>query len=301
MFSESSTDASADHPTATMSLLEVVRIERQRLQRDRFQGRDPVVSGPSGKTATRIVARLIAADREGALVRLAEEAVNPAEDRAEEALQAAIDALTTWSFDRFNRELAIAGRFAHEPARQQRTSALRALGALLRALVVKAPGERLGTERAALDRLLPALDELAAGERDHYGAEARRLYTFWQEAVSAPAAWRRWALLRAQLAIRCDADESALAWSIRAWDRERPATFAADSAVATLVEAARRSFAGLIDPASVPQADEEPLRPREVVHAVSAAIFAHDEGDDARDPFAFVPYHPPSAPGEQPV
>ena len=299
MSSGSSTDASAEPTTATMSLLEAVRIERQRVQRDRFQGRDPIVSGPSGKTATVTVARLIAADREGALVRLSETMVNPAEDRAEEALQAAIDALTTWSFDRFNRELAIAARFAREPARQQRVSALRALGALLRALVVKAPGERLGTERAALDRLLPALDQLAAGERDHYGAEARRLHTFWQEAVSAPAAWRRWALLRAQLALRCDADESALAWSIRAWDCEQLAPFAADSPVATLVEAARRSFTRLIDPANVPQAEEEPLRPRDVVLAVSAALLARDDGDQARDPFAFVPYYPPSAPGEQ--
>ncbi len=301
MSSGSSANAAPEHSTATMSLLEAVRIERQRVQRDRFQGRDPIVSGPSGKTAAGTLARLIAADREGALVRLAGEAVNPAEDRAEEALQAAIDALTTWSFDRFNRELAIAARFAREPARQQRASALRALGALLRALVVKAPGERLGTERAALDRLLPTLDRLAAGERDHYGTEARRLFGFWQEAASTPAAWRRWALLRAQLALRADADESALAWSLRAWDREQPAAFTADPAVTALVEAVRRSFAGLIDPTRVPPAEEEPPRARDVVLAVSTTVLAHDDAEDTRDPFAFVPYHPPPAAEERPV
>src|SRR5215217_7533185 len=84
------------------------RLERERLElaRARFVGRDPIARGPRGARAGEMLARVLAADREGALVRLDGELLNPGEDRAEAALQRAIGALTNWGFDTVRRELA---------------------------------------------------------------------------------------------------------------------------------------------------------------------------------------------------
>jgi hypothetical protein len=281
-----------DDMAATAALVESIHAEREQIRRDRFQGRDPRLAGPTGKTAALTLARLFAADREGALVRAGGETFNPSEDRAEEALQTAIGALSAWNFDVFNREVSTAARLARDPSRQQRASALRAVGAALRGLVLTAPGERLGPERGALERLLPTLDHLAEVERAHYGAETQRLLAIWREAATNPALWRRWALLRAQLALRSSADESALAWALRAWDREQPSPFSADPALDALIAAVRRTFATLVNPTVDEEEVADAPRTRDVLLAVTAAILAHDAAD-ARDPFAFVPFHPP--------
>jgi hypothetical protein len=294
-----------DDVAATSALIESIRAERERIRRNRFQGKDPRLAGPAGKTAAVTLARMFAADREGALVRAGGETFNPGEDRAEEALQTAIDALSVWNFDAFVRELSTTARLARDPARQQRASALRALGATLRALVLTVPGDRLGSERAALTRLLPTLDHLDESERTHYAAESARLMGTWREAAADTALWRRWALLRAQLALRTGADESALAWTLRAWDREQPAPFHVEPALAAVITATRSVFARLANPSEEHAEDLEPPRPRDVVLAVNAAITAHDAGDDGRDPFAFVPFHPPvdsqASAGERPA
>lgn len=283
-----------DDVAATSALIESIRVERERIRRDRFQGKDPRLAGPAGKTAAVTLARVFAADREGALIRAGGETVNPGEDRAEEALRTAVDALTVWNFDAFGRELATAARLARDPMRQQRASALRALGATLRGLVLTTPGERLGTERSALNRLLPTLDHLAEGERAHVAAESERLLRTWREAATDAALWRRWALLRAQLALWVGADESALAWILRAWDREQPSPFPVEPALADVIAATRAVFARLAEPASEMADGIEPPRPRDAFLAVGAAIAAHDAAPEGRDPFAFVPYHPPS-------
>jgi len=54
---------------ATLALIESIRVERERIRRDRFQGKAPRLAGPAGKTAAVTLARVFAADREGALVR----------------------------------------------------------------------------------------------------------------------------------------------------------------------------------------------------------------------------------------
>lgn len=277
---------------ATAALVEAIGAERERIRRDRFQGKDPRLAGPTGKTAALTVASVCAADREGALVRAGGETLNPSEDRAEEAVQAAIDALAGWNFDALRRELSTAARLARDPARQQRVSVHRALGAHLRGLLSTAPGDRLGSARAAFERLLPTLDHLDEAERAHYAAEAQRLLAIWREAATNPALWRRWALLRAQLALRSSADESALAWTLRAWDHEQPSPFTVDPGLAALIAAARYVFAPLVNPtADTVEAAEVP-RTHDVLLTVNAAILAHDADDDARDPFAFVPFHP---------
>src|SRR5829696_571245 len=76
------------------AFLERLERERHELARARFVGRDPSVRGPRGAKAVEVMARVLAADREGALVRLDDGSVNPGEDRAEAALQRAIGSLT---------------------------------------------------------------------------------------------------------------------------------------------------------------------------------------------------------------
>lgn len=285
--------AAGDDGDATAALIELIRAERQRIVRARFQGGDPSVAGPGGRTATSALARLVAADREGALLRAGDHTMNPSEDRAEDALQAAVNALTGWAFDAVGRELATAARLARDPARQQRTSAIRSLAGFMRALIYTTPGERLGSERQTFDRLLPTLDRLDADEREHYHGESERLAVLWREAAIGPPLWRRWALLRARLAQRVGADESAIAWTLRAWDHEQPSRFQPDPALATLIDAGRRIFAPLVTPGSDEPDQGDPPRARDVMMAVSAAILGHDAPDAAasRDPFAFVPYH----------
>ncbi len=290
-----------DDGAASAALIEQIRVERERLHRERFQGQDPAVRGPGGKAALATVARLVAADREGALIHAGGRALNPSEDRAEDALAAAIGALPGCVFDTVSRELATASRFARDPVRQQRATAIRALANMVRAVVFTLPGERLRGEPQALKRLLPTLDRLDDDERSHYQTEADGLHQAWREAADNARLWRRWALLRARLALRAGGDESAIAWALRAWDREQPRPFVPDVQVSTLVSTARRVFEPLLAPEDDVPDEFEPPRARDVVQAISAAIQDHD-GDahaETRDPFAVMPYHPPTVSGDQ--
>lgn len=279
------------------------RLERERLElaRARFVGRDPSVRGPRGARAGEVVARVLAADREGALVRLDDGLVNPGEDRAEAALQRAIGALTNWGFETVRRELAEAAALARVASRQQRIGLIRALAMLMRALTVRAPGERLRGEEASARELLRRLDELSDEEKAHYDAELTRLVGLWRLAATDDAEWRAWALLRGRLALRDSAEESALAWALRAWDRQDVAgRDAAAPGLATLLVAARAVFRPLVEgPDITPDVDArgkqvEPPRAADVLPAVAAALAAREGSDEpfaGVQRFALVPFH----------
>lgn len=283
------------------AFLERLERERRDMARARFVGRDPSVRGPRGARAGELLARVLAADREGALVRLDDGSVNPGEDRAEAALQRAIGALTNWGFDTVRRELGEAAALARVASRQQRIGLIRALALLIRALVVRAPGERLRGEEASARELLRRLDALSDEEKGHYDGELTRLIGLWRSAATEDADWRAWALLRARLALRDGAEESALAWTLRAWDRqEEDARVAAAPGLAALLLAARAVFRPLVEgPAFTPEVDArgkpaELPRAGDVLPAVAAALAAREGSDEpfaGVQRFALVPFH----------
>jgi hypothetical protein len=283
------------------AFLERLERERHELARARFVGRDPSVRGPRGAKAVDVMARVLAADREGALVRLDDGSVNPGEDRAEAALQRAIGALTNWGFDTVRRELGEAAALARVASRQQRIGLIRALAMLVRALVVRAPGERLRGEEGSARELLRRLDELSDEEKAHYDAELTRLVGLWRSAATDDAEWRAWALLRGRLALRDGAEESALAWALRAWDRQEVDTRAAAPGLAALLTSVRAVFRPLVEgPDITPEVDArgkpvEPPRAGDVLPAVAAALAAREGADEpfaGAQRFALVPFHP---------
>ena len=306
------TDAGLDLGAATTeqddadTFAALVGRERQAIGRARFAGRDPVVRGPIGARAAAVVARLLAADREGAPIDLgapdASLRINPAEDRAEDALQRALAALARWRFDAARRDLSVAAALARIPARQQRIELVRALVGLLRAVVLTEPGAHLRGEDVTARGVLIRLDALPLDERDHYAAEIARLLGHWRAAATNDDEWRAWALLRGRLALRAGgiADEAALAWALRAWDRATDEARSPSETLAPLLDAARNAFRPLVDGAGAPV----PLDARgkalpspyagDVLTAVAAALAARDGLDDAfasTRRFALAPFH----------
>lgn len=286
--------------------LDLIDTERQRLARQRFAGSDPALRGPSGARASRTIARILAADRDGALVQAGEMLINPAEDRAEAALQQAVNALSTWDFVAARRELGIAAAAARVPVRQQRISVLRGLVTLVRALVLMPPGERLhGEDRSARGLVLKA-DQLPDAERDYDLAEIERLLAAWREAATDDTGWQAWAVLRGRLALRDGADESVLAWALRAWQRQPvEQQAAAEPALAAQLEQTRGYFRALADDVA---AEEDgataPPRASDVLLGVASALAAAIGAGEPFAPtmrFSFMPYHPPRPPDEQEV
>jgi len=297
--------ASSDGEDAE-AFLDLVADERQAIGRDRFAGRDSAVRGPSGARAAATLARILAADREGAPLDLGAGArwarLNPAEDRAEEALQRAIAALAQWSFLPARRELATAATLARAPVRQQRIELLRALLGLVRAVVLTLPGAPLRGEEATARGVLARLDALPLEERDHYAAEIARLLGHWRGAATDDDEWRVWAVLRGRLALRegAIAEESALAWAIRAWDRGAPADERpADPTLDALLDRARAAFRSLLDGEAPPELDArgkpvDPPRASDVLATVAAALAPRDGTQEpyaVTRRFALTPYH----------
>jgi len=295
-FEHATTDAGWSDAEAD-AFIELVAGERRTLARQRFAGLDPVLKGPAGARAAKTLARLLAADREGALLATGDGRVNPSEDRAEEALQRAIQALSGWGFDTVRRELAIAAGAARAPARQQRIGAIRALAGVARAVVFTPPGERLRGEEVAARGFLARADVLPGAERDHDEAEVARLLAAWREAATDAATWRAWALLRGRLALRAGADESALAWVLRAWDRRDADAPAPDTdpALAGLVASARAVFRPLADgPDAATEDGAESPRAADVLLAIASALAGADGAAEplaATARFAFIPFH----------
>jgi len=289
------------------AFLDLVAAERQAIGRDRFAGRDPAVRGPSGARAAVTLARILAADREGAPLNLGAGAqwpqVNPAEDRAEDALQRAIAALTQWGFAVARRELSVAAALARAAARQQRIELLRALVGLVRAVALTLPGDPLRGEEATARGVLARLDALPLAERDHYAAETARLVGHWRAAAADDDEWRAWALLRGRLALRegAVAEESALAWALRAWDRGIPREERSpDPTLDALLSSARVIFQPLVDGAAAPpELDDRgrpiaPPRATDVLAAIAAALAPRDGSQEpyaVTRRFALAAYH----------
>ena len=284
--------------TASTAFLQMVAAQRLSLAKARFAGNDPTAAGPKGKTAMGTVARVLAADREGALVTAGDETVNPAEDRAEEALQRAINGLSRWQFDTVLRDLNDVSSLSRSLVRQQRASVIRAFVRLVRALIWTEPGERLRPEDAAVRSLLPGLDVLSSAEKEHYDQEVTRLVEHWRAAATDDETWRAWALLRGQLAMRTGAEESTMAWALRAWDRQTEAERGRDPGLTPLLDGARLVFATL---AGTPPPEEAPEPPRgsDVLLAVAGTLAARSgdpEPFSMTTRFSFIRWHEPPAP-----
>lgn len=297
------TQSSATEPVERQQLddaagrefLEMIAAERLNLAKARFAGNDPTATGPKGKTATRTVARVLAADREGALVFTGDVIVNPAEDRAEEALQRAINGLSRWQFETVSRDLNDVSTLSRSLVRQQRASVIRGFMRLVRVLIWTEPGERLRPEDAAVRTLLRGLDLLSADEKQHYEREATRLVAAWRAAATNDQSWRAWALLRGQLAMRMGADESTMAWALRAWERQSEEDQQGDDGMRALVTNARMVFSTLAG-SPLPKDAPDPPRGSDVLLAVAGTLAARTgepEPFSMTTRFSFGRWHEP--------
>jgi hypothetical protein len=212
------------------------------LERARFRGANPVVEVPDGAGALEVAARVLAAERLNARLRIGRRDYNVQEDRAEAGFQQALAALRNWSFPAAQARLDAAGSRAADPALQQRIGLWKLLAQLVRRLVLADPEQKLtgSPERVALEQVRGA-DRLPADEREHYRAEVERI-------VHAHAAAREgtdplprtlWYVLRARLALAVDEPVLSLVWCVRAANTNA-GHLTPDQYLAGLLESGRR-------------------------------------------------------------
>lgn len=230
---------------------------RRQIERRRFAGEDPVVDLSPRLGKADIVARVLAAERAGALLALDGARFNPREDLAEVALRAAIGALRGWSFAAARGRLDEAGERAHDPALQQRVALFKALTRLLSALIYTPLEEKPRGGLGDLDGVIAGLDRLTAEERLHYRDEADRLLNLRETAAGGdPFLAAAWTLIRARLALAAGQDEAAIVWLLHLAARHVPAATAppggAEGYLGTLLGRARAHLLariGVADPA----------------------------------------------------
>lgn len=267
------------------------RIEqvRRQIERQRYAGEDPVVqlSPRLGKAGA--VARILAAERAGALLQLDGTRFNPSEDLAAGASRAALGALRGWSFAAARIHLDEAGERARDPALQQRVALFKALTRLLAALIHTPLDEKpRGGALDDLDDVLAGLDHLSEAERLHYRDEADRLLNLRDAAASGDAfLTAAWTLVRAQLAMRAGQDEAAVVWLLHLAARALPAAGAGNTADAAgdvyldeLLRQARARLLTLVGMADLANTSENAsttsshatVRPRELFNALIAHL-----------------------------
>jgi hypothetical protein len=258
-------------------LRRVAEVGRE-LERARFGGASPVVDVPPGAEGLEVAARVLAAERFNALVRLDGRDYNPQEDRAEADFQNAVAALRAWSFPAAQALLDRAGARASGAILQQRIGVWKLLGQLVRRLVMADPDEELRgrPERWALEHLEGA-DRLPDAERTHYRAEVERLVGEHAAARKGDALARTlWYVLRARLALGADEPVLALAWCVRA-ARTNAGQLTPDEYLEDLLERGRRYVLlamGEVAPDAVGAAREavKGLQAWDLYHALAAQL-----------------------------
>ena len=216
------------------------------LEQARFGGGNPAVVVPPNAPPLEVAARVLAAERANALLRVDGRDYNPLEDRAEADLDRALVALRNGGFASAQALLDAAGARARGPALQQRIGLWKLLVQLVRRLVTADPDEDLrgNPGRWALEHLQGA-DRLPAPEREHYRAEVERLVGVHAaaragaESEDGRVARTLWYALRARLALASDEPVLALAWCVRA-ARVNADQLAPDEYLAELLESGRR-------------------------------------------------------------
>jgi hypothetical protein len=271
--------AQADPPETDAALFDRVAALIDELERARFAGSNPIVDIPAEATTLEIAARVLAAERANALVRVEGRVVNPQEDRAEADFERALGALRYWRFSRVRTLFESAGTRAADPALQQRLGLWKLLADLVRRIVSADPdGDLRGDPgRPALDYLDHA-DRLEPGEADHYRREIARLlaeHKMAREPQDAPAR-ALWYLLRARLALASDEPVLAIAWCVRA-GRSAGEQLAPDAYLAGLLDQGRRYVLlvmGELNEADAEAAREELRRFQawDLYHALAARL-----------------------------
>jgi hypothetical protein len=291
--------AQADPPETDAGLFDRVAALIGELERARFAGGSPVVDIPAGATTLEVAARVLAAERANALVRVGGRVVNPQEDRAEADFARALGSLRYWRFARALALLESAGTRAADPALQQRLGLWKLLADLDQRIVSADPdGDLRGDHgRPALDYLDHA-DRLEPGEADHYRREVARLLAEHEQARQQPGSSARalWYLLRARLALGSDEPVLAIAWCVRA-GRSPGEQLAPDEYLAGLLDQGRRYVLlvmGELNEADAEAAREELRRFQawDLYHALAARLGRVHSFDAHRETarFSIEPY-----------
>ncbi len=280
----------AGHYDRDGSLFERVGELTRDLERARFGGANPPIDVPAGASPLEIAARVLAAERANALLRLDGRLCNPQEDRAESDLRRALAAFRSWSFGAIRGLLEGAGARATDPALQQRIALWKLLADLVQRLVSADPEATLRGDpsRPALE-YLDAADRLDGPESLHYRAEVGRLVAEHATARSEPTSLSRalWYLLRARLALASDEPVLAIAWCVRA-ARAAADRLGTDDYLGNLLDLGRRYVLlamGELEPSAATAARDElrSFQAWDLYHALAAhlgrafAVDAHRE------------------------
>jgi hypothetical protein len=271
--------AQPDPPETDAALFDRVAALIGELERTRFAGGNPVVDIPTNASTVDVAARVLAAERANALVRLEGRVVNPQEDRAEADFARALGSLRYWRFGRARALLESAGSRATDPALQQRLGLWKLLADLVQRIVSADPdGDLRGDPgRPALDYLAHA-DRIEPGESDHYRREVARLLAEHEQARQQQDSPARalWYLLRARLALGSDEPVLAIAWCVRA-GRSTGERLAPDEYLAGLLDQGRRYV--LLVMGELNEADAEATREElrrfqawDLYHALAARL-----------------------------
>ena len=193
------------------------------LERARFGGANPAVVVPPDADALEVAARVLAAERANAPLRVAGRDYNTRQDLAASTLERALGALRNGSFASAQELLDAAGARAADPTLQQRIGLWKLLVQVVRRLVRADPDEELrgNPGRLVLEHLEGA-DRLPAAERKHYRDEVERLVRLHAAARAGEhdedgrLARTLWYLLRVRLALAQEEPVLALAWCVRA-------------------------------------------------------------------------------------
>lgn len=254
----------------------VAELKRQ-VERRRFAGGDPVVDLVPRLSQTEVVARVLAAERAGALLAIGDRRLNPAADHADAAMRDAVGALRAWNFAAARARLDEAAGRAHDPVMQQRIALYKALTRYCSALIYVPLAEKLRLGLAELNGVLAGLDFLTVAERRHYRDEVDRLLTQREAAAAGdPFLNATWTLIRAHLAMNAGQDEAALLWLLGLAAR---ADLPLEGYLTDLIGRARRSILAMIGPPPENEAKAEPVRARELFNALAAhlgAALGHD-------------------------
>lgn len=240
----------------TTRFQERVAFYRQAIEHERFLGENPTIR-PRRRDRFEAAAAAIAAERLNGILQLQDERISPAEDVAEAEYESAMRSLTLWNFAAAGRAFDRASGLSQLPRLQQGITLGNGLMALISDIVWLDPRESRswrGADRA-LAGLIPTLDRLDREIAEHYEAEAARLYQSWREAGSTDALWSAWALVRARIAGQVGAQESQLAWLLRAYEPLQ-AELADAGRLSTLVESARAVFRLILLPGGEEGAEE---------------------------------------------
>jgi len=152
-------------------IFEAVKEEIERIESERFNSRDPILT-IAGKEGTKgIIVKILASERTGAPLKVGAIAFNPAEDLARRNFYSAVRTLNSWQFKKSMDFLSLAATQTMDQAFQQRINLYKQLNKLLKKAISVNPEKAVRTLQPLFTDLCQSIekyDKLEDAERTYY-------------------------------------------------------------------------------------------------------------------------------------